>query len=69
MTPNGIGTYTFTYNTYDNGNETKLTDPAGNQTVWQYNGLGQTTVETNAPLVQFRPFLVSAERHIGRHIV
>ena len=26
----------------------KLTDPDGNQTTWQYNGLGEVTAETNA---------------------
>ena len=31
-----------------NGNQTGLTDPDGNQTTWQFNGLGQATVETNA---------------------
>ena len=34
---------------YDaDGNEVKLTDPDGNTTTWQYDGLGQMTSETNA---------------------
>jgi YD repeat-containing protein len=34
---------------YDaDGNQVALTDPDNNQTTWQYDGLGQQTVETNA---------------------
>ena len=34
---------------YDaDGYQVKLTDPDGNQTTWQYNGLGEVTAETNA---------------------